>query len=245
MRPVLPVLVLLAACQPDGGLTKFNPAPEASILAPGDGDTVVEGSALALRGSVTDANHAPSELLARWFLDGVEACAEAAPASSGETACEVTVPSADTVVRLEVRDPEGSTGSAEIALVVVQDAAPQVAITAPATDARLYSDRLVRLAGTATDAEDAPADLALRWVSSRDGELSVSNAVSADGAVEAFATLYRLPALPDGDEAQLEAIGRRRGFLGKGGVVQVDRAAERVLLDLREGALGRLTLERP
>ncbi len=60
-----------------------------------------------------------------------------------------------------------------------------------------------------------------------------------------LATLYRLPALPDGDEALLEAIGRRRGFLGKGGVVQVDRAAERVLLDLRDGALGRLTLERP
>ena len=62
---------------------------------------------------------------------------------------------------------------------------------------------------------------------------------------EALTRLYRLADLPAGDDALLEAIGRRRGFLGKGGVVQVDRAAERVLLDLREGNLGRLTLERP
>ncbi len=56
---------------------------------------------------------------------------------------------------------------------------------------------------------------------------------------------YGLKGLPDGDDELLAAIGRRRGFLGKGGVVDLARAAERVVLDLREGALGRMTLETP
>ena len=61
----------------------------------------------------------------------------------------------------------------------------------------------------------------------------------------ALAGHYRLPTVPEGDEALLEAVGKRRGFLVKGGVVQLDRAAERVVMDLRDGAFGPLTLELP
>jgi ribosome biogenesis GTPase A len=56
---------------------------------------------------------------------------------------------------------------------------------------------------------------------------------------------YKLSALPEEEEALLEAVGRRRGYLLRGGVVEIERAAERVLLDLREGAFGGLTLETP
>ena len=45
--------------------------------------------------------------------------------------------------------------------------------------------------------------------------------------------------------ALLAAIGRRRGFVGKGGVVDTQRAADRFLMDLRAGALGRFSLETP
>lgn len=61
-------------------------------------------------------------------------------------------------------------------------------------------------------------------------------------AVEDF---YKLPAGLADDGAVIEAIGRRRGFVGRGGVVDLQRASERLLHDLREGALGRLSLERP
>lgn len=47
------------------------------------------------------------------------------------------------------------------------------------------------------------------------------------------------------DEQLLEAIGRRRGCLISGGRVDLHKAAERVLTDFRQGAWGRLTLERP
>lgn len=56
---------------------------------------------------------------------------------------------------------------------------------------------------------------------------------------------YRLTDLPEGEEALLEAIGRRRGCLRKGGVVDLERAANIVLRDLGAGALGQISLETP
>lgn len=46
-------------------------------------------------------------------------------------------------------------------------------------------------------------------------------------------------------EDTLAAIGRKRGYLQKGGVVDLQRAAERLILDLRDGTLGALSFERP
>lgn len=54
-----------------------------------------------------------------------------------------------------------------------------------------------------------------------------------------------LDAWPDEDHGLLEALGRRRGLLRRGGVVDLDRAAERLVLDFRAGAFGPLSLERP
>jgi ribosome biogenesis GTPase A len=56
---------------------------------------------------------------------------------------------------------------------------------------------------------------------------------------------YGLPELPADTDALLEAIARRRGFLGKGGVADLTRAAERLILDLRGGSFGPLSLETP
>ena len=56
---------------------------------------------------------------------------------------------------------------------------------------------------------------------------------------------YKLDELPEGEEALLEAIGRRRGYLRKGGVVDLERASNALLKDLSSGGLGRLSLETP
>ncbi len=56
---------------------------------------------------------------------------------------------------------------------------------------------------------------------------------------------YQLdPAVAD-EAAVLEGIGRRAGHLRKGGIVDVQKAAERLLFDLRSGLLGRISLESP
>lgn len=47
------------------------------------------------------------------------------------------------------------------------------------------------------------------------------------------------------DDAVLEAIGLKRGAKVRGGAVQMHKAAEALLIDFRQGQLGRITLETP
>jgi ribosome biogenesis GTPase A len=61
--------------------------------------------------------------------------------------------------------------------------------------------------------------------------------------VEARYALVGVAVLPD--ESLLEAIGRKRAALQSGGRVNLQKAAELVIHDLRSGALGRVTLEAP
>ncbi len=56
---------------------------------------------------------------------------------------------------------------------------------------------------------------------------------------------YRLQTLPEQSQILLEQVGRRRGCLIKGGKVDSDCAAKLFLADVREGRLGRFTLETP
>jgi ribosome biogenesis GTPase A len=43
----------------------------------------------------------------------------------------------------------------------------------------------------------------------------------------------------------VEAVARRRGFLLKGGGIDLEKAALTLLQDYRDGALGRISLETP
>ncbi len=56
---------------------------------------------------------------------------------------------------------------------------------------------------------------------------------------------YKLKALPPTPTALIEEIGRRRGCLRAGGVIEVYKAASILVHDFRSGALGRISLERP
>ena len=60
-----------------------------------------------------------------------------------------------------------------------------------------------------------------------------------------LAERYRLETLPEEPLALLEAIGRRRGFLRRGGIVDQERAAGTLLRELRSGAIGRISFEWP
>lgn len=62
---------------------------------------------------------------------------------------------------------------------------------------------------------------------------------------DAVSARYRLDAIPEGAEATLEEIGRKRGCVLKGALIDLERAAGIVMNDFRSGALGRLSLERP
>lgn len=59
------------------------------------------------------------------------------------------------------------------------------------------------------------------------------------------ATRFKLKSLPADANALLVEIGKRRGALRAGGVVDMHRAADALIHDFRSGAIGRITLESP
>lgn len=56
---------------------------------------------------------------------------------------------------------------------------------------------------------------------------------------------YKLSVAPTTGEEVIDAIGRKRGCLRSGGVVDMHKAAEILIHELRNGKLGRLTYETP
>jgi ribosome biogenesis GTPase A len=56
---------------------------------------------------------------------------------------------------------------------------------------------------------------------------------------------YKLKALPEKPIALLEEIGKRRGGLRAGGIVDLHKAADALIHDFRQGAIGRISLESP
>jgi ribosome biogenesis GTPase A len=56
---------------------------------------------------------------------------------------------------------------------------------------------------------------------------------------------YKITKAPESARDLLDEIGRRRGCLRSGGVVDRQKAGGILVHDLRSGALGRITLERP
>ena len=56
---------------------------------------------------------------------------------------------------------------------------------------------------------------------------------------------YKQAELPETPTAMLEVIGKRLGCLMSGGAIDVHRAAEAFLRELRAGKIGRISLEEP
>ena len=190
MRRLSSVFAALGAfaCS-DSGVTKFNTDPTAEVSSHADGDTVREGYAETLRGTVGDANHAIGDLSVTWLVDGSSVCVDASPDAEGLVTCEHTfLPTGGEVV-LEVRDPEGGSGSARVTVDVQPTDAPVAEITAPTADGVYYSDQLITFRGRALDREDAAAALVVGWETSEQGDLGLTVDVTSEGAVEAFGNL--------------------------------------------------------
>ncbi|MFQ5589038.1 MAG: ribosome biogenesis GTPase YlqF, partial [Nitrospiria bacterium] len=62
---------------------------------------------------------------------------------------------------------------------------------------------------------------------------------------EALKTRYKIKSLPEQPATLLEIIGRKRGCLQPGGLIDLYKASEVLLTDFKSGALGRISLETP
>jgi ribosome biogenesis GTPase A len=60
-----------------------------------------------------------------------------------------------------------------------------------------------------------------------------------------LAKRFDLDVVPTTELELIEAIGRKRGCLGRGNVVDIDRASRILVTEVRSGGLGRLTYETP
>lgn len=56
---------------------------------------------------------------------------------------------------------------------------------------------------------------------------------------------YGFDTVPESELEVIEAIGRKRGCLGKGNLVDIDRASRILVTEFRSGEFGRITLETP
>ncbi|TWT91280.1 ribosome biogenesis GTPase YlqF [Stieleria varia] len=66
-----------------------------------------------------------------------------------------------------------------------------------------------------------------------------------DSYPDRLAQRYELDELPDAELEIIEAIGRKRGCLGKSRLIDIDRASRILVTELRSGQMGSLTLESP
>lgn len=62
---------------------------------------------------------------------------------------------------------------------------------------------------------------------------------------EALKSRYQIAKLPDNDYDLSHIIGKKRGCLRAGGHIDMDKVAKILLAEIRDGSLGRLTLETP
>ena len=192
MRFLTPLVSLIALGCSDGGLTKYNSAPEATILSPSDGDVVEAGTAQNLRGPVGDPNHALDELTVTWLIDGEVSCTDSAPNEFGDVVCEAVFAENGGEIQLEVKDPEGASAVDRITLTVEppdDTEAPMAELTSPTADGVYYSDQSIAFQGSVSDAEDAAEDLQVRIETDALGDLGLDVTVTSEGVVEAFGTL--------------------------------------------------------
>ncbi|MDP6933639.1 MAG: hypothetical protein QGG40_12025, partial [Myxococcota bacterium] len=163
-------------------------APTAKITSHSDADQVEEGDEVSFEGRAFDTDHEMSELSVSWYLEWNQVCAPATPDADGTSACTATVGEGG-ALRMEVRDPTGGFGFADVSLDVIATEPPEVEISSPVPTGVYYSDVLVQFEGEVGDAEDDADDLEIIWTSDVDGELDIDTNPDYSGDLEGSSLL--------------------------------------------------------
>ena len=109
--------------------------------------------------------------------------------NGGESYCDIVFEAEDNNVIVEVRDPIGAGGRAEIGVVIIPTDAPTAEILSPAQNSTHYLDQLMFFSASVGDNEDAPEDLIITWSSNLDGELILDTTPDADGIISDYGAL--------------------------------------------------------
>ena len=121
MRVAIPMVLLLTSLLmvgcPDSSLTTINAPPVGEITYPSDGLEITAGPLTAI-GVVEDPDGSVEILEVSWLVDGDEACPSVPPSSDGISSCDIFLEAGSRTLTLQVRDPQGKSGSDAVSLEV-------------------------------------------------------------------------------------------------------------------------------
>ncbi|MFZ5439062.1 MAG: PKD domain-containing protein [Myxococcota bacterium] len=163
-----------------------NQPPVATITAPANNTTFFHGTSLTLTGTGVDPEDGPlSGAALAWSSSRDGALGTGSPLTTS------TLTAGDHVVTLVARDSGGNTGTATLTLhVLPMNAAPTVAITAPANNTQVVAGTPLTFTATASDAEDGVlGGAAVRWSSSLAGALGTGTSLTTASLVEGVHTI--------------------------------------------------------
>lgn len=155
-----------------------NPAPVATITAPGDGTSYNRGDTITFRGTGTDTedgNLTGSSLEWTSSITGLIGTGTILPIDTLVTGTHT--------ITLTVRDSQSSTGNASIA-ITINNNAPVVTINSPPNNSIYEINDSISFTGTASDPEDGfISGASLVWTSSIDGPIGSINGTSVSSAL--------------------------------------------------------------
>ena len=175
------VVIALAGCN-EVSLKSINANPDAQITSHKDGDSVIEGSTVTLRGVASDPDGQLANLRSNWFINNVTACESLASNDDGSTTCDFVALAEPMTVTLEVRDQLNAVASDSIVLNPTLTDPPAVRIDAPLEGGKYYAAHPIEFLGVAADLEDPNDQLIAEWTSSLDGTLSLPTTISTAGS---------------------------------------------------------------
>ena len=191
MKLNMGIVFLLVACRGTETVIEKqdNSAPSVMIASHSPDVEIREGYVETFRATVSDDDNSFDELTTAWYIGDEIVCDWETVTPGGESFCDVVFEAEDTNVIVEVRDPIGAGGRAEIGVVIIPTDAPTAEILSPTQNSTHYLDQLMYFSATVGDNEDAPEDLIISWSSSLDGELILDTSPDADGVISDYTSL--------------------------------------------------------
>lgn len=183
------ILLGMVGCASDNTTKIVNNQPEATITSHVDGEELLEGYSIFLRGTVSDNNNSFDELTASWSSGATPLCEPTTPESDGTVQCEFVVFDGMTDISLQVLDPNNAVGIDNITVSVTPTDAPLISILSPNSTDSYYNNLLILFSAVISDTEDGTEDLITVWNSNLDGDLAINAVPDSQGQIDQFLNL--------------------------------------------------------
>jgi hypothetical protein len=182
--------VFLVACTGEAPIEKIpNTSPSVQITSHEDGIELQEGYSVQFRAQLSDDDNEFEELNAAWYANDSVICDWTSPDLAGSSSCDIAIGVSDTIISVEVRDPQGAGSRDELDIVVIPTDAPSITMTSPLSGSTYYGDQLISFSAVISDSEDETNALISTWSSNIDGDLLLDTEADSNGEIQDYRTL--------------------------------------------------------